>query len=401
MNVYNNMIVNNVSTHEGGGISLNDAPNVRVYNNTVMKNLTTATAVTSDGQPAPAGLSTSGNSDELQATLPAGSPDLQQPAAVQQHLLGQPRRHPGRHARSPASAWPATPARSTTGTWACPTAPARWRRRTRSSSRPPASTRTRPARPTAPPTRRSCRRTTCRSPSPPGGRTRRSWTPRWSTLEAPPNQLGDYHLSGCPASPACNLGASPSRCRPTSSRQRTWRRPPSTSTTRHARRSAASTAARTSSVPRPRRPRPRDLYFSTFGNTNPPGVAGTADDADIYTLERHVVQPVDRRLGCAVQPAGGRQRGRLRPGRRHALLPVLQRRHHRAGLGSGAGRGRRVLQRRHLVGLLRRHGARSDRGRPGPRRDQRRGFDAVLLDGRATPTRPVSAGQRTMPTSTA
>ena len=25
------------------------------------------------------------------------------------------------------------------------------------------------------------------------------------------------------------------------------------------------------------------LYFSTFGNTNPPGVVGTADDADIYT----------------------------------------------------------------------------------------------------------------------
>ena len=47
MNVYNNMIVNNVSTHEGGGIALDDAPNVRVYNNTVMKNLTTATAVTS------------------------------------------------------------------------------------------------------------------------------------------------------------------------------------------------------------------------------------------------------------------------------------------------------------------------------------------------------------------
>ena len=97
MNVYNNMIVNNVSTHEGGGISLDDAPNVRVFNNTIMKNLTTATAVTSNGQPAPAGLSTSANSDQLQATLPAGSPDVQQPAAVQQHLLGQPGRHPGRH----------------------------------------------------------------------------------------------------------------------------------------------------------------------------------------------------------------------------------------------------------------------------------------------------------------
>ena len=45
MNVYNNMIVNNVSTHEGGGIALDDAPNVRVFNNTIMKNITTATAV--------------------------------------------------------------------------------------------------------------------------------------------------------------------------------------------------------------------------------------------------------------------------------------------------------------------------------------------------------------------
>ena len=45
-NVYNNMIVNNISTHEGGGVSLNDAPDVRFYNNTVMNNKTTATAIT-------------------------------------------------------------------------------------------------------------------------------------------------------------------------------------------------------------------------------------------------------------------------------------------------------------------------------------------------------------------
>ncbi len=79
MNVYNNFIVNNVSTHEGGGVSLNDAPNVRVYNNTIMKNLTTATAVTSNGSAAPAGLSTSLNSDQLQATLPGGSPLFSNP----------------------------------------------------------------------------------------------------------------------------------------------------------------------------------------------------------------------------------------------------------------------------------------------------------------------------------
>ncbi|MBI5566319.1 MAG: IPT/TIG domain-containing protein [Chloroflexi bacterium] len=79
MNVYNNLIVNNISTHEGGGISLNDAPDVRVFNNTIMKNLTTATAVTSNGQPAPAGLSSSRNSALLQATLPGGSPLFSNP----------------------------------------------------------------------------------------------------------------------------------------------------------------------------------------------------------------------------------------------------------------------------------------------------------------------------------
>jgi uncharacterized repeat protein (TIGR01451 family) len=75
MNVVNNMIVNNVSTHEGGGIALNDTPDVRIVNNTIMKNLTTATALTSDGMPAPAGLSSAQNSDQLNASLMAlGSP---------------------------------------------------------------------------------------------------------------------------------------------------------------------------------------------------------------------------------------------------------------------------------------------------------------------------------------
>ncbi|MBN1247723.1 MAG: hypothetical protein JXC32_08700 [Anaerolineae bacterium] len=72
-NVHNNMIVNNISTHEGGGISINDTPNVRVYNNTIMKNMTTATAMTSNGEPAPAGLSTARNSSLLQNSLPVGS----------------------------------------------------------------------------------------------------------------------------------------------------------------------------------------------------------------------------------------------------------------------------------------------------------------------------------------
>ncbi len=70
MDVFDNIIVNNVSTHEGGGVALNDTPNVLFYNNTVMKNITTATALTSAGDPAPAGLSTSRDSDLIHATMP-------------------------------------------------------------------------------------------------------------------------------------------------------------------------------------------------------------------------------------------------------------------------------------------------------------------------------------------
>ena len=79
MNVFNNMIVNNVSLHEGGGVAIDDAPAVRFFNNTVMSNKTTATAITSDGLPAPAGLSTGANSSQLQATLPGGSPSFSDP----------------------------------------------------------------------------------------------------------------------------------------------------------------------------------------------------------------------------------------------------------------------------------------------------------------------------------
>ena len=67
--ISNNTIANNVSAHEGGGIALDDAAFVNIVNNTVVKNLTTATAVTSDGSPAPAGLSVADNSAPLQARL--------------------------------------------------------------------------------------------------------------------------------------------------------------------------------------------------------------------------------------------------------------------------------------------------------------------------------------------
>ncbi len=93
MNVTNNIIANNLSTHEGGGIALDDAPNVRLVNNTIVKNITTATAATNGAvcvdptagcikPPNPAGLSTGMNSTGpagLQSHLPAGSPAFSNP----------------------------------------------------------------------------------------------------------------------------------------------------------------------------------------------------------------------------------------------------------------------------------------------------------------------------------
>ncbi len=69
VNIVNNTIANNIATHEGAGIALDDSTNVVVANNTIAHNTTTATAITSNGQPAPAGLSTAGNSVLLQAEV--------------------------------------------------------------------------------------------------------------------------------------------------------------------------------------------------------------------------------------------------------------------------------------------------------------------------------------------
>jgi hypothetical protein len=80
--VENNVVADNVSTHEGGGIALDDAANVQIVSNTIARNVTSATAVTSDGRPAPAGLSTAANSLQLQATLPASASTWSKPALL-------------------------------------------------------------------------------------------------------------------------------------------------------------------------------------------------------------------------------------------------------------------------------------------------------------------------------
>ncbi|PKW25472.1 SdrD B-like domain-containing protein [Phycicoccus duodecadis] len=67
--ITNNQIADNVSAHEGGGIALDDAAFVTIVDDTIVRNITTASATTSNGQPAPAGLSTGTLSDQLLAQL--------------------------------------------------------------------------------------------------------------------------------------------------------------------------------------------------------------------------------------------------------------------------------------------------------------------------------------------
>ena len=62
IDVYDNTIANNISTHEGGGVAVDDATNVHLVSNTIVRNITTATAATSNGQPAPTGVSLAQNS---------------------------------------------------------------------------------------------------------------------------------------------------------------------------------------------------------------------------------------------------------------------------------------------------------------------------------------------------
>jgi hypothetical protein len=69
--VTDNIFNNNISSHEGGAISINDAALVNIVNDTFAGNLTTATATTSNGAPAPAGVSSGLNSAGLNSMLAA------------------------------------------------------------------------------------------------------------------------------------------------------------------------------------------------------------------------------------------------------------------------------------------------------------------------------------------
>ena len=280
MTVSNNMIVNNVSTHEGGGIGLNDAPNVRIVNNTVMKNLTTATAVTSDGQPAPAGLATSTNSDQLQATLPGGSSTFSNPVLFNNIFWDN---RAGTRAGSTVTgigvAGDATPVENwdlglfENSALLSPTSSVIQQ----DAGQHPYTT------------------SATNSTANPGivqgydvSVSFASWrqNPAFvdatlTAVEAPADQLGDYHLADCAGatpSPACNLGA-PSKGTATA---------PATDIDDEARPALGGIDAGAdefgggTTPPPPPPPATSDLYFSTSGSSNPPGVSGAPDSGDIY-----------------------------------------------------------------------------------------------------------------------
>ncbi len=274
MNVQNNMIVNNVSTHEGGGVSLNDAPDVRVVNNTIMKNLTTATAVTSDGTAAPAGLSTTANSDQLQKTLPAGANVFSKPKLFNNIFWdnragtrsGQTSTGLGLPGDTlPIDQWDMG-VTDTTGSLT-PTSSvvqqvAAEHPYTDSATNSHAAP--------------SVVQTFDVSVSFKTWRQNPAFVDATLvTVDAPPDQMGDYHLSGCP-SPACNRGAASAESinAPTTDID-DQQRPALGGYDAGADEYGATAAPPPGST--------SELYYSTTGNTNPSNLTtGTADDADIY-----------------------------------------------------------------------------------------------------------------------
>ncbi|MEQ6901411.1 SdrD B-like domain-containing protein [Nocardioides sp. YIM 152588] len=276
MNVVNNTIANNVSTHEGGGVALDDAPNVRIVNNTIMKNLTTATAVTSDGQPVAAGVSSTSNSDQLQATLPGGAPSFSDPTLFNNVFWDN---RAGTRAGTSVTGIGLTGDPSPVDHWDVGVAGGTGQLSPTSSivqqdsaehpyTTSPSNSGANPS--VVDPYDLSVSFATWRQ------------NPAFVdatlvTLDLPPEQMGDYHLSGCPASPACNLGAASSGGVDA----------PATDIDDESRPALGGFDAGSDEVGGDVTPPPAsgDLYFSTIGNVSVPGVGGTPDDADVYTWD--------------------------------------------------------------------------------------------------------------------
>ncbi|WP_413785721.1 hypothetical protein [Intrasporangium zincisolvens] len=276
MNVYNNVIANNVSTHEGGGIAIDDAPNVRIYGNTIMGNITTATAVTSNGLPAPAGVSTATNSDQLQATLPAGSPVFSQPLMFDNILWDN---RAGTRAGTTVTGIGLAGDASPVDEWAVGNADGT------GLLAPTSSVIQQDA--SHPYTASATNRFTDPQVVRPYALSVSFATWRQNpafvdanvvAVEQPPDLMGDYHLASCAtgsASPACNLGAASAGgvAMPTTDIDGDGR-PSNGGYEAGSDESPGGTVTPPPSTPA--------FYFSTTGNTNPPGVTGTADDADVY-----------------------------------------------------------------------------------------------------------------------
>jgi hypothetical protein len=83
VNIRNNMVVDNGASDLGGAITLDDSANVRIVNNSVANNVSTAASENSAiGVPHAAGLGSEANEPLFQATLPAGAPDFSNPTAL-------------------------------------------------------------------------------------------------------------------------------------------------------------------------------------------------------------------------------------------------------------------------------------------------------------------------------
>jgi hypothetical protein len=82
INIRDNQIVDNGAADLGGAITLDDAANVRIVNNTIANNVSTGSSENSDGNPHSAGLASEANDPLFQATLPPGSPDFSNPRAL-------------------------------------------------------------------------------------------------------------------------------------------------------------------------------------------------------------------------------------------------------------------------------------------------------------------------------
>ncbi|HKD98895.1 MAG TPA: hypothetical protein VKB69_15065, partial [Micromonosporaceae bacterium] len=87
INIRNNMVVDNGAADLGGGIMLDDSSNVRIINNTVANNVSTASCETCDASPHAAGLAAEANDPLFQAVLPPDAFKFSNPVALYNNIF--------------------------------------------------------------------------------------------------------------------------------------------------------------------------------------------------------------------------------------------------------------------------------------------------------------------------